>query len=449
MITGSGRDELAAGLAALAAGEPAAGVVTGVPPGDGSRVVFVFPGQGGQWAGMGRDLAQACPVFAAKLAECARALAPHTGWDLEQVLAQETLPDQADIVQPALWAVMVSLAAAWQAAGVTPDAVVGHSQGEIAAATVAGILSLDDAAKIVARRSQALRELAGRGGMISVAENAGAVRDRIAPWAGRLSVAAVNGPGATVVSGDPQALEELAAACEAAGIRTRPLPVDYASHSPQVEQLQDRILTALNGITPAPPRIPMISAMTGQWLDGPEAGPRYWYDSLRAPVGFGRAVQVLAQSGHHVFAEISPHPVLATAITETTADAGNGTAAVTGTLRRDDGGPARFLTSLAALHVRGTPVNWAAILPARPRVELPTYAFQRERFWPQPQPQPLPLPVAGGDGAGTAAEAGFWAAVEGGDVAGLAGALAIDASAGLDHVLRPWRRGAGGNGRSR
>jgi len=224
--------------------------------------------------------------------------------------------DRVDVVQPALWAVMVSLAATWQAAGITPDAVVGHSQGEIAAACVAGILSLDDAAKIVALRSRALKALAGHGGMLSVAEPAGRVRDRLAAHPS-LSIAAVNGPSATVVSGDPQALAELAVYYETEQIRTRLLPVDYASHSAQVEQIKTEILAALADITPGQARIPMVSAMTGEWLAGPEAGPDYWYDSLRAPVEFARAVRVLAGSGHRVFVEVSPHPVLTAAITET------------------------------------------------------------------------------------------------------------------------------------
>ena len=177
VITGADREELAAGLAAIVAGEPAAGVVTGaVPAGGGGRVVFVFPGQGGQWAGMGRDLAAASPVFAGRLAECGRALAPYVGWDLGQVLAgADGAPglDRAEVMHQALWAVMVSLAAVWQAAGVVPDAVVGHSQGEIAAACVAGILPLEDAARVVALRSRALMALAGRGGMVSVARPPG------------------------------------------------------------------------------------------------------------------------------------------------------------------------------------------------------------------------------------------------------------------------------------
>ena len=275
VVLGDRREDLAAGLAAVAAGEPSARVVSGVAIGTPApgKVVFVFPGQGGQWAGMGRDLAVSCPVFAARLAACGRALGRYVDWDLEQVLAGEVLPDRADVVQPALWAVMVSLAAAWQAAGVVPDAVVGHSQGEIAAATVAGILTVQDAAMVVALRSQALAALSGRGGMASVAEPADAVRDRIAPWGERLAVAAVNGPAATVVSGEPAALDELAAACEAAGIRTRRLPVDYASHSAQVEQLREQIVAALAGITPGPARVPMISAMTGRWLQGRRPAP--------------------------------------------------------------------------------------------------------------------------------------------------------------------------------
>ena len=298
VVTGAGGEELAAGLAAVAAGEPAAGVVTGAVEAAGpGRVVFVFPGQGGQWAGMGRDLAVSCPVFAARLAECGRALAPFTGWDLERVLAQDELPDRAEVVQPALWAVMVSLAAVWQAAGVVPDAVVGHSQGEIAAAVVAGILSVEDGARVVALRSKALRVLAGAGGMMSVAGAAETVRGRIAAWGGRLSVAAVNGPEATVVCGEPAALGELAAACAAAGVRTRMLAVDYASHSAQVEQLEGQIVAELDGITPGPAGIPMVSAMTGEWLDGLEAEAGYWYHSLRSPVEFAPAVEVLARPG--------------------------------------------------------------------------------------------------------------------------------------------------------
>ena len=456
VVTGTGREQLLAGLAAVAADLPAAGVVTGTAvkvtgaagAGGAGQTVFVFPGQGGQWAGMGRDLAACSPVFAARLAECGRALAPHVDWSLEEVLAgTEGAPglDQVDVVQPALWAVMVSLAAVWEASGVTPDAVAGHSQGEIAAACVAGILSLEDAAAVVALRSRALVSLAGRGGMVSVAEPAAVVAERLVVWGGRLSVAAVNGPAATVVSGDPDALAELAAQCAAAGVRVKTLPVDYASHSAQVEAIREEILSVLAGITPGPARIPMVSALTGEMLDGAEAGAGYWYESLRSAVEFGRAVRVLAEAGHGVFVEVSPHPVLTAAITETLEtlkDAAGGSApVVTGTLRREDGGADRFLASLAAVYVRGRAVDWAGVLGSGRRVDLPTYAFQRQRFWPGSSQVLVP---AGGDGAGSAAEAGFWAAVEGGDVQGLARTLGAGAGPeSLGQVvpaLAAWRR---------
>jgi NADPH:quinone reductase-like Zn-dependent oxidoreductase/malonyl CoA-acyl carrier protein transacylase/acyl carrier protein len=386
VVVGCGREELVAGLESVAAGEPGAGVVTGVVPVSGAgRVAFVFPGQGGQWAGMGRELAAASPVFAARLAECGQALAGYVDWDLNDVLAGAAdAPglDRVDVVQPALWAVMMSLAATWQAAGVWPDAVAGHSQGEIAAACVAGRLSLDDGARVVALRSRALRALAGAGGMVAVAESAAVVREKIAGWGDCLSVAAVNGPTATVVSGDPGALAELAAACAEHGVRARRLPVDYASHSAQVEGLRPEIMAVLDGIRPGPGRIPMVSAMTGQWLGEPEElRAEYWYASLRAPVEFGQAVRALGEAGHRVFVEVSPHPVLTAAVTETLDDIAP---VVTGTLRRDDGGPGRFLSALAGVHAGGTAVDWAAVLGRERRVDLPTYAFQRQRYWPRP-----------------------------------------------------------------
>ena len=388
VVGGAGAEELIAGLAAVAEGEPAAEVVSGLVAAGDRRAVFVFPGQGSQWAGMGRELAAASPVFAARLAECAQALSAHVDWSLDDVLAGvEGAPslDRVDVVQPVLWAVMVSLAEVWSAAGVDPDAVVGHSQGEIAAACVAGILSLADAAKVVALRSRALRALSGRGGMLSVAEPVEAAQARLVAWDGRLTVAAVNGPDATVVSGDPDALEQLAAECERDGVRARILPVDYASHSPQVDAIRDEVRTALAGITPRPARVPMVSAMTGEFLDGSGAGADYWYDSLRAPVRFSAAIEALGRAGYRVFVESSPHPVLVAAITGTLEQADGGTSGrapvVAGTLRRDDGGPARVLRSLAEVYVHGLEVDWAAVLPSGRRVDLPTYAFEHQHYW--------------------------------------------------------------------
>ncbi len=437
VVVGSEHEELAAGLAAVATGQPSAGVTAGVEAPDGiGRVAFVFPGQGSQWLGMGRELLESSPVFAARFAECAAALAPFVDWSLRDVLAGELGFEAADVVQPALWAVMVSLAAVWEAAGVAPDAVVGHSQGEIAAACVAGILSLEDAARVVALRSKSLKVLAGQGGMLSVAEPVERVRMRLAAFGDRVSVAAVNGPAATVVSGEPQALRELAESCEAEGVRARMIPVDYASHSAQVDALEQEIREVLAGVTPGPARVPMVSAMTGEPLAGPELDAGYWYASLRSTVEFDRAIRVLADGGHRVFVEVSPHPVLTGAVTDTLDDADVPGSLVTGTLRRDEGGPARLLASFAEAYVNGVGIDWAAVLDPGERVDLPTYAFQHERFWPRISPQ------ASAVAAGSAAEAGFWAAVESGDVRQVADTLAIDVDR-LDEILpalAAWRR---------
>ncbi len=443
VVVGSGREELAAGLAAVATGRPSAGVTTGATVLDGvGRTVFVFPGQGSQWLGMGRELLSCSPVFAARFAECAAALAPFVDWSLHDVLNGASDFEAADVVQPVLWAVMVSLAAVWEAAGVAPDAVVGHSQGEIAAACVAGILSLQDAARVVALRSRALTVLAGKGGMLSIAESAELVRERLGAYGDRASVAAVNGPSATVVSGEPSALQELADRCEAEGVRARMIPVDYASHSAQVDALEDDILKVLTEVAPGPGRIPMVSAMSGEWIAGPELDAAYWYASLRSTVEFDRAVRVLAESGHRGFIEVSPHPVLTGPITDTLDDAEVAGSLVTGTLRRDEGGAARLLASFSEAHVNGVRVDWTTILEPGTPIELPTYAFQHQQYWPQvPQATLRPTEVTTA-AAGSEAEAEFWAAVEDGDLKQLAETLAIDDErlGEILPALTSWRR---------
>ncbi|WP_037827516.1 acyltransferase domain-containing protein, partial [Streptomyces sp. NRRL B-1347] len=208
--------------------------------------------------------------------------------------------DRVDVVQPVLFAVMVSLAAVWQAAGVKPAAVVGHSQGEIAAACVAGALSLRDAARVVALRSLAIRELSGKGGMVSVPLPEAEGRELIAGWEGRIEVAAVNGPAQVVVSGDPEALEELVAHCTGQDIRARTIPVDYASHSSYVEQIEAQIAEALADVTPQGAEVPLYSTLTGTWLDVPmDAG--YWYRNLRQTVLFEHATRGLLAEGHGLF----------------------------------------------------------------------------------------------------------------------------------------------------
>ncbi|MER7006051.1 type I polyketide synthase [Dactylosporangium sp. NPDC000555] len=425
VVVAADRAELLDGLGAVARAHPAPpGVVTGdTEPGAG-RTVFVFPGQGAQWAGMARELLAESPVFAASVAECEQALRALVDWSLTDVLrGAPGAPslDRVDVVQPALFAMMVSLAALWRSWGVEPDAVVGHSQGEIAAAVVAGGLSLADGAKVVALRSRAIAALAGRGGMVSLALSRDRAQAEIAPWADRISVAAVNGPAAVVVSGAPDALAELVAHCAERGLRARSLPVDYASHSAQVEQIRDELRSSLAGISPRTGGTPLFSTLTGDWLDtaGMDAG--YWYRNLRGTVRFEDAVRELARQGHDVFVEVSPHPVLTVPARETVEAAGLGDAVVAGTLRRDEGGLRQALTCAAELWVRGVAVDWSTAFPGARRVDLPTYPFQERRFWSDPVERTAPGPD------GTVADSEFWDLVGRGDATELAGALAVDA----------------------
>ncbi|MDH6543554.1 acyl transferase domain-containing protein/acyl carrier protein [Streptomyces sp. SPB4] len=390
-----GLDALAAGTAGNADGEGEgnasrlpAGPVTGVARSSGVRPVFVFPGQGSQWTGMALELLDTSPVFAAHVEDCAAAFAPHLDWSLTDVLrAADGAPslDRVDVLQPALFAVMVSLAGLWRACGVEPAAVVGHSQGEVAAAVVAGALSLADGARIVALRSRALLELSGTSAMASVALPAERVEDLLTPWDGRLSLAAVNGPTSAVVAGDRTALDELLEKLTADGVWVRRVHgVDTPGHSARIEEVRERMLDALAPVAPTGSAVPYYSTVTGALLETEELDAGYWYRNMRRTVLLEPAVRALAADGYAHFLEISPHPVLGVGLAETLERAG--TEAFLGeTLRRGSGGPARFLTSLATAHVHGVDVDWDAARAGRPErpVDLPTYAFQRSRYWPE------------------------------------------------------------------
>ncbi|MCX5096797.1 type I polyketide synthase [Streptomyces sp. NBC_00365] len=377
-VVGTSREEFLTGLAALADDATAAGVVRGRTRQ--GKVAFVFPGQGSQWHGMAAELLDTSPVFARRMTECARALAPYTDWDLLEVVrgADSDWLTRVDMVQPALFAVMVSLAELWQSHGVRPAAVIGHSQGEIAAACVAGALTLEDAAKVVALRSKALIALAGKGGMLSVALSAGDLGPLLERWQGRLWLAAVNGPQASVVSGDPAALSELETHCRADGVRTRTIPVDYASHSAHVEEIREQLLAELADVAPRRAPVTFCSTVTGGPLDTAGLDADYWYRNLRGTVLLETATRTLLEQGYRTFVEASPHPGLTIALQDTAAEAG-ADAVVLETLRRQDGGPRRFLTSLAQAHAYGVKVEWG--YAGVSRIALPTYAFQRERHW--------------------------------------------------------------------
>ncbi|WP_007025404.1 type I polyketide synthase, partial [Saccharomonospora iraqiensis] len=376
VVVGHSTAELLAGLDEVAAGDEPTSGARGTAA-DGRRVALVFPGQGSQWAGMAVDLLDD-PVFGARFAECADALAPHSGFDAREVLRSGEGLDRVEVVQPVLFAVMVSLAHLWLKRGLDPVAVVGHSQGEIAAACVAGALSLEDAARVVALRSRVLHRLAGRGGMVSVAADEDTVRTRIGPFGDRVSVAAVNGPTAVVVSGEPDALDELLAGCEADGTRAKRIAVDYASHSAQVEDLRAELLDVLAPIRARAGSIPLRSTLTGRTEDGSALGAEYWFDNLRGTVGFHDAVRALLADGVDTFVEVSSHPVLTVGIEES---AGNGVL-VTGTLRRDGDGREELLRAAARLHAHGAEVDLRALLPSAAHVDLPTYALQQRPYWP-------------------------------------------------------------------
>ncbi|KUM99152.1 modular polyketide synthase [Streptomyces yokosukanensis] len=385
VVLAGDREESLAGLDLVAAGGDSARAVRGAATAPAGPVVFVFPGQGSQWLGMGRRLYQESEEFARGIDECARALEPWVDWSLVDVVTgaeSAASLDRVDVVQPALFAMMVSLARVWRSLGVVPEAVVGHSQGEIAAACVAGALSVEDAARIVALRSRFAIELLESGGLSAVAASPRWVADRLERWSGRLSTAAVNGPTSVVIAGDIEALDQFAAMAAEDGVRVRRVKAAYASHSPHVEPVRDRLLEATADVAPRESAVEFHSTVTAGVLDTRALDSAYWYDNLRSMVRFGEVVENLMRDRGGVFVEISPHPVLRVAMEEA-ADALAQAPVVVGTLHKDDGSAGRILTSLAELHVRGVPVDWTAAFAAdRPRrIGLPTYPFQRQRYW--------------------------------------------------------------------
>jgi myxalamid-type polyketide synthase MxaD len=384
---GASHAELADALAAFLAGETRPGLASGVR---GSRkLVFVFPGQGGQWPGMARDLLAGEPVFAEAIAACEQALRPHVEWSLGEVLAAER-PDprleRIDVLQPALFSVQVALAALWRSWGVEPDAVVGHSMGELAAAHVAGALSLEDAARVMAVRSRLLRRTSGHGGMALVELPLDEARRALAGHEQLVSVAAANGPSSTVLSGDPAALAAILERLTARDVFCRAVKVDVASHSPQVDPLRADLDAALAGLSPRTASIPFHSTVTGALVDGGELDAAYWVANLRQPVLFAPVVDALAAEGHDLFVELAPHPTLASSIQQVL-QRRQLAGAVLPSLRRDEPGRSVMLASIGGLHVHGHPVDWARQHPAGGQcVSLPAYPWQRERFWHAPQP---------------------------------------------------------------
>ncbi|MET8100300.1 SDR family NAD(P)-dependent oxidoreductase [Streptomyces sp. NPDC005236] len=382
-------DELLAALQGLAEGKPDPDLVVGPqqthPPG---KLAFVFPGQGAQWSGMARELLDRSPVFADELDRCDAALRPFTGWSVTSVLrGDEGAPaaERVDVVQPVLFAVMVSLAAVWRARGVRPDAVIGHSQGEVAAACVAGALSLNDAAAVVALRSQALTEVSGTGTMAVVALPHTEVEARLAGLGDRVSVAAVNSARSTVIAGDVEPLDALLAELGREQVFVRRLDVDYASHSARVEPLRATLLDELDGVTTSPSAVAWYSTVTGEPVKE-ELEADYWYTNLREPVRFAPTVERMAADGYRHFVELSPHPSLVTAVRTIAEDHGHDDLVAVGSLRRDEDGPACLDRAAAELHVHGRRIDWRRVVPDGEATDLPTYAWDQQSYWVAPEP---------------------------------------------------------------
>ncbi len=328
----------------------------------GRSVAFVFAGHGCQWQGMAVDLLDCSPTFRQQIQRCEEALAPHLEWSVADVLrGGPGAPklDRVDVVQPVLFALSVALAGLWRACGVQPDAVVGHSHGEVAAAHIAGGLSLADAAQVVAVRSRLLATLSGNGGVVAISFGARQLAPHLERWGNRLALAAVNGPSSVAVSGDHEALDTLLGECVEMGVRARRVPMDYASHSAQVEDIHDELVDALTAIAPRPSDVPLYSAVSGELLDTAQMGPEYWYRAERQTVQFERAVQALLAGGHRAFIEISAHPVLTVGVREIVDDVldSSGDVAVVGSLRRDHDSSERFSIALSEIHGRGIEVD--------------------------------------------------------------------------------------------
>jgi acyl transferase domain-containing protein/acyl carrier protein len=375
------RGAMADALRRYATGEPASaeGVVrTDTPP----RLAFVLPGQGAQWIGMGRQLIAHEPVFRAALERCDRAVNHFAGWSIMGQLAaapesDDFLLDRIDVIQPVLVALAIAYAELLRSVGVEPDAVVGHSMGEVAAACIAGALDLDQAMQIVCARSALMRRVSGQGAMALVDLPMAELRRRLIGLEDQVSVAASNGPRSSVISGVPEAVQAVMDGLKSDNVFCRLIKVDVASHSPQMAPLAVALAAELGGLAPLPARVPIVSTTLGCRAEGPEFDAGHWARNLREPVLFSTALGLLAEDGVGLFVELGPHPVLLPSVQQTVPDA---TTIACG--NRDVEEQAAFLTALGALWTAGWPIDWTCVMPERGKtVPLPLYQWQRERYW--------------------------------------------------------------------
>ncbi|MEU6986584.1 type I polyketide synthase, partial [Streptomyces sp. NPDC046324] len=390
VVVGRGTDDFLAGLASLASDEPARNVMTGDASTAG-RSAFVFTGQGAQRLGMGRELYGTYPVFADALDRVFAALDAHLEQPLREVVFAEEGTDEADLLhetrytQPALFALEVALFRLLEHHGLVPDLLAGHSVGELAAAHVAGVLSLPDAAALVAARGRLMQAARSGGAMIAIEGAEEEIERSLAPYEGRVTLAAVNGPRAVVVSGDEDAAEEVASLWREQGHKTRRLQVSHAFHSPHMDDAVAEFREVAENLTFGPPAIALVSSVTGELASALEmTSPDYWAQQIRQTVRFADAVRCLREQGATVFVEVGPDAVL----TPLVAGASDEAATAVPLLRAGRAEPDAFLTGLAGAHAAGAEVDWASFFRgAGHLVDLPTYAFRRRRFWLAAEPR--------------------------------------------------------------
>ncbi|MEV4805672.1 beta-ketoacyl synthase N-terminal-like domain-containing protein [Nonomuraea sp. NPDC049421] len=382
VVTAAGRDDLVAALRRLADDVPAETVITGdVLPDLGPGPVWVFAGQGCQWRGMGRELL-AVPEFAALVDEVEPIFAEEIGFSPRRVLTDGDL-DAIDRVQTMIFVMQLGLARLWNAYGVEPVAVIGHSVGEIAAAVTAGAMSVADGARLICRRSRLLRQAAGKGAMAMVGLSFEEASERLA---GRtdLVAAIASAPGSTVLSGDPAAVEAVLDEWPAEGIIVRRVASDVAFHSPQMEPLAVELAAATAGLAFGAPRIPMYTTTLPDPRSTPVLDSAYWAANLRDPVRLAAATAAAAEDGHRVFLEISPHPVVTHSVTETLSEHGYEDVFAGTTLRRNQPELSTFEIAVGTAHCHGVEVDWRRLQPSGGLTTLPPYAWQHRRHWRDP-----------------------------------------------------------------
>ncbi|GAA0987690.1 type I polyketide synthase [Streptomyces rhizosphaericus] len=390
-VTTASRAELVGSLRAFADGQAHPAVVSGaVGAAVSRRPIWVFSGQGSQWPGMGRRLLETEPAFAEALAEADALIAAESGFSVLDIVRCGAPVTGCGRVQPVLFALQTALAATWRAHGVEPAGVIGHSMGEVAAAVVAGALSLADGAKVICRRSALLTRVAGNGAMATVGLGADEVQAELDSGgaAEAVTVAVMAAPGSTVVAGDTAHIERLVAGWQARSVPAALVAVDVASHSPQVDPLLADLRTALADLEPRRPDVPFYTTV----LDDPHTRPAfdadYWCANLRHPVRFSAAVAAAAADRHLVYVEISPHPVITHPVLAGLAGLVEDPV-VLPTLRREEDEPTTFRTQLAALHCAGVPVDWSVLYADGALADVPPITFDRTRHWAD-----TPLPAA-------------------------------------------------------